>query len=127
MYKKLNVNPKGKKTGDCAFRAVAAATGLGWDKAYEGLCAHGFELKTAPNEPEAIESFLLTQGFKIGKIKVEKGSKRPTVAQFAEQHPNWYSVLRVANHVTCCANGVYVDIWDCGNCSVYKYWYKEIN
>ena len=126
MYKEFNVNPKGKKTGDCAFRAVAAATGLGWDKAYEGLCAHGFALKTAPNETEAIESFLLTQGFKVGKIKVEKGSKRPTVAQFAEQHPNWYTVLRVANHITCCAFGNYVDIWDCGDCSVYKYWYKEI-
>ena len=111
MYVEHNINPKNKKTGDCAFRAVAVATGLGWDKAFEGLCAAGFKLKTAPNETEAIEAFLLTQGFYVGKIRVPKGSKRPTVAQFAEQHPDWYSVLRVANHITCAGLGNYVDIW----------------
>lgn len=127
MYVKHNINPKNKKTGDCAIRAVGAATKLGWDLAYEGLCRHGFMLKTAPNDTEAIHSFLIEQGFTEGIIRVPKGSKRPTVDSFAKEHPNWYSVLRVSNHITCCAYGNYLDIWDCGKSSVYKYWYKEIN
>ena len=127
MYIEHNVNPRGRRTGDCAFRAVAVATGLGWDKAYQGLCETGFQLKTAPNETDAVEAFLLTQGFLIGKIKVRKGEKRPTVEQFASQHPDWYCVLRVANHLVACGRGNYVDIWDCGDKSVYKYWYKPIN
>ena len=127
MFIKHNVNPRNKKTGDCAIRAVAVATKLGWDNAYIGLSNHGFALKTAPNDVEAVHSFLIEQGFKEGIIRVPKGSKRPTVDSFAKEHPNWYSVLRVANHITCCAYGNYLDIWDCGSCAVYKYWYKEIN
>lgn len=126
MFVQYNVNPRGKKTGDCVIRAVAVATGLGWDKAYEGLAASGFKLKTAMNDVEAVNDFLTSIGFKVGKIKVPKGSKRPTVKQFAMEHPNWYAVLRVANHITCSGRGNYVDIWDCGDCALYKYWYKEI-
>lgn len=126
MYVNYNANPRGKKVGDCAFRAVAVATGLGWDKAYEGLCRAGFEIKAAPNDVEAVEYFLLSLGFKIGKIKVAKGSKRPTVDQFASEHPDWYCVLRVANHLVASGRGNYVDIWDSGEKSVYKYWYKPI-
>ena len=125
-YKEYNINPKNKKTGDCAIRAVAAVTGLGWDRAYEDLCKSGFKLKTAPNDVEAIEDFLLSIGFKIGKIRVIKGQKRITVKEFTEQNPNICAVLRVANHFTCCAYGNYLGIWDCGNHVVYKYWYKQI-
>lgn len=127
MFVNYNINPLGKKTGDCSIRAVAVATGLGWDKAFEGLTASAYRLKTVPDDTEAIEDFLLRQGFKIGKIKVPKGGKRPTVAQFAELHPDMYAVLRVAGHLTCSGRGNYVDIWDCGDKSVYKYWYKYIN
>jgi hypothetical protein len=126
MYVEYNLNPKQKKTGDCSIRAVGLASKIGWDKAYEGLSASGFKLKTAMNDVEAINDFLLSIGFREGKVKVPKGSKRPTVAQFAEQHPDWYAVLRVANHITCCGRGNYVDIWDCGDSCVYKYWYRPI-
>lgn len=126
MYVNYNANPKHKKTSDCAIRAVAVATGLGWDKAFEGLTASAYKLKTVLNDVEAVEDFLLTQGFLIGKIKVQKGSKRPTVDEFARNNPNIYAVLRVANHITCSGRGNYVDIWDCGDKSVYKYWYKPI-
>lgn len=127
MFVHYNINPLGKKTGDCSIRAVAVATGLGWDKAFEGLTASAYRLKTVPDDTEAIEDFLLKQGFKIGKIKVPKGGKRPTVAQFAELNPDMYAVIRVAGHLTCSGRGNYVDIWDCGDKSVYKYWYKYIN
>jgi len=126
-WKEYNINPKGKRTGDCAIRAVAAATGLGWDKAYKGLSDAGFVCKTAMNDIEAIEYFLVHDlGWKVGTVKVPKGSKRPQVHEFAANNPNIAAVLRVAHHITCCAMGRYVDIWDCGDCAVYKYWYKEL-
>lgn len=125
MFVKYNINPKNKKTGDCAIRAVAVATGLGWDKAYKGLADAGFNIKTAMNDAEAIEFFLVrVLGWNIGKIP--RGTKKPTVEQFSREHPNWYAVLRVSHHITCCGKGNYVDIWDCGSNHVYKYWYKEI-
>lgn len=125
-YVNYNINPKGRKTGDCAIRAVAVATGLGWDEAYNQLAAAGFLLKCAMNYTEAIEAVLVSNGFSVGKVKVPRGSKRPTVEGFAQEHPNWYAVLRVSNHLVATGKGNYVDIWDCGECSVYKYWYKPV-
>ena len=128
MYVNYNVNPRGKKTGDCAIRAVAVATGLGWDKAYLGLSDAGFKVKSAMNDTEAIQFFLVDMlGWKEGKVRAVKGSRRPTVDSFSRENPNIYAVLRTAHHITCCAKGNYVDIWDCGEQSVYKYWYKEMN
>ena len=126
MYVKYNINPKGRKTGDCAIRAVAVATGLSWDEAYQQLASAGFLLKVEMSEVEAIDAVLQANGFLVGKIKVEKGSRRPTVTKFAEQHTDWYAVARVANHLVACGRGNYVDIWDSGDRSVYKYWYKPI-
>lgn len=126
MYIKYNANPSGKKTADCSIRAVAVATGLGWDKAFKGLTEAAYKLKTVPSDTEAVEYFLLSQGFKVGKVKIKKGEHRPTVNQFATMNPEIYAVLRVAGHLTCSGRGNYVDIWDCGDKSVYKYWYKRI-
>lgn len=126
-YKQLNLNPKNRKVGDCAIRAVAAALLVSWDEAYRLLADAGFKLKCAMNDVEAIHDVMLSQGFSEGRIKVSKGESRPTVASFAEQHSDYICVLRVANHITACAMGNYVDIWDCGNKSVYKYWYKRVN
>lgn len=125
-YVNFNINPKGKKTGDCAIRAVAVATGLQWDEAYKQLADAGFILKVEMSEVEAVEAVLLANGFTAGKVKVPKGSKRPIVSEFATEHPNWYSVVRVANHMVACGKGNYVDIWDSGNCSIYKYWFRPI-
>lgn len=125
-YIEYNINPKHKKVDDCAIRAVAVATGLGWDDAYKQLAIAGFQQKCAMNDVEAINIVLLNNGFKIGTIKISKGDHRPTVKAFAVQHPNWYCVLRIANHLVASGKGNYVDIWDCGDSAVYKYWYKEI-
>lgn len=126
MFVKYNVNPRNRKVGDCAIRAVATATGLGWDEAYKQLAAAGFLYKCSMSDVEAIDIVMQNNGFKVGTIKIHKGDKRPKVAKFAEEHPNWYCVLRVANHLVASGRGNYVDTWDSGDCSVYKYWYKEI-
>ena len=125
-YIKYNVNPKNRKVGDCAIRAVAVATGLGWDEAYRQLADAGFMYKCCMSDVEAVDIVLRNNGFAVGTVKVEKGSRRPTVDSFARTHPNWYSVVRVANHLVATGKGNYVDIWDCGDKAVYKYWYKEI-
>lgn len=124
-FEKYNMNPKNKKTGDCAISPVALATGLTWEEAYIRLAELGLKLKTEMSEVEAIEPFLISKGFKVGHIKVVKGQRRPTVKSFAESNKDIIAVLRVANHLTCCTKGIYVDTWDCGDCAVYKYWYKE--
>lgn len=34
-FKKLNVNPKNRKTGDCSTRAIAYALGITWEEALD--------------------------------------------------------------------------------------------
>lgn len=123
---KKNLNPANKKVGDCAVRAVAAACNISWQDAFWGLTNVAFEMNDVLNDASVVEVFMISQGFKVGKVKVVKGSKRPTVRQFAEQNPDKVALLRVANHFTACAYGNYVDIWDCGDCCIYKYFYKQI-
>lgn len=125
MYIEKNLNPKSRKVGDCTIRAVAAATGLGWDKAYKQLAEAGFHCKCCMCNIEAVDMVLKNNGFKVGKIQVVKGGKRPTVNSFAKENPTLICVLRVAGHLVATGYGNYVDIWDCGEKSVYKYWYKE--
>lgn len=126
MYIKHNVNPLGKKTGDCAIRAVAVATGIGWENSYDQLALAGKQCKCCMSDIEAVDLVLKNNGFLEGKIKISKGDRRPTVDSFSREHPDMYMVLRVANHLVAAGKGNYVDIWDSGDCAVYKYWYKYI-
>ena len=125
-YKKFNVNPKGLKCDDCAIRAVAVALNTSWDDIYRQLFDIGFELKRPMSDLVVIDKLLKRNGFMQGSIKVAKGESRPTVAEFANSHKDMICILRVAHHLVACAKGIYVDTWDCGSKSVYKYWYKNI-
>lgn len=125
-FVEYNENPKKRRAGDCAIRAVAVATGLGWDEAFKQLAKAGFELKYAMSDVESVHKVLTDNGFSVGTIKVSKGMKRPTVDSFASSHPDMYCVLRVANHLVASGRGNYVDTWDSGDKAVYKYWYKHI-
>ena len=123
-HKYKNENPKSKEVGDCVVRALATATENSWDDVYRELCKIGFELKVMPNSDEAYHKYLEDSGFERRKISVKKGSKRPTVLSFTKEHKEGVYVLRVANHVTVSKEGIYYDIWDCGDSCVYSYWEK---
>lgn len=49
MWHKFNPNPHGSSVGDCAVRAVAAATGRSWEQAYIGLALTGYALGDMPS------------------------------------------------------------------------------
>lgn len=120
-----NENPAKKETGDCVVRALATATGESWDDVYKELFNIGYELKVMPNNQEAYEAFLISRGFKKNKISNKKGSKRPTVLGFTKEHKTGSHVLQVANHLTVVKDGVYYDLWDCGEKCLYSYWSLE--
>lgn len=126
MYIEYNLNPNKKKVEDCAIRAVSAATGKSWDETYIGLANMGFDMKNVMSSADVVGKYLISLGFKQGKIKISKGESRIRVSEFATLYPNIYAVLRVANHFVATGKGNYIDIWDSGDCAIYKYWYKEI-
>lgn len=118
-------NPnKNDKVGDCVVRAMCKAVDRDWDTVFKVLCNIAYRLKCMPNSDMAWEEFLKKNGFAYNKITVTKGSKRGTVAEFAEKNKQGTFVLKIANHLVTVVDGYYYDTWDCGNKSLYGYWNK---
>lgn len=61
-------------------------------------------------------------GLTYNPISNKKGSKRPTVKEFAKSHPTGRYIVKVAHHVVAVVDGVYYDTWDSGYKSLYGYY-----
>lgn len=118
-------NPKkNDKVGDCVVRAMCKAVDSDWVTVYKVLCNIGLRLGAMPNSDDTWKEFLGKNGFIHHKISVKKGSKRGTVAEFAEKNKKGTFVLSVANHLVTVVDGYYYDTWDCGHKSLYGYYEK---
>ena len=103
-FQKFNINPKGKKTGDCVTRAIAKAAGITWQEAlrlqYETSLKTGWSLTST----ETINLVLKGLGFEEQTVRPLPGTKRPTVAKLADLY----------------------DLWDCSAKPAYKFWIKYV-
>ena len=123
---KLNLNPKGIKTGDCVIRAIAYATQQSWDTVYKDLCEIGFKMKRMPEEKQVYEKYLDKLGWEKQKQPRTYFNDKYTVDEFCEKLANKdVYVITVANHMTVVANKEIVDTWDCGRKCVGNYWVKR--
>lgn len=110
--------------GDCTVRALALATGLSWDAAWQKLydaqgryrCC-GFALDDFLDfEPEL---WGVVRAFTFPAVK---GQRRMNGQRFAEQHPRGSFILRLAHHLAAVEDGVLYDTWDCSQKCVYTAW-----
>ena len=127
IYKYYQPNEKDikDKRGDCVIRALTKVTNKTWLEVYDELVPIGRELQSFGNDKLVYSEFLKQQGFSYKGISNRKGTKRPTISQFAKEHKEGKYFLVVANHVVGLSDGVYYDTWDSGNCKMYGYWKKE--
>lgn len=115
-YKKYNANPKGKKTSDCAVRALCTFLDIPYEIVYMDLCKLGAKMYTVPNDTETLISYLQEKECTVISHIAKKGEKRPRVKDFTQGT----HLLFVANHITCVKNGVLLDTWNCSEKSVYR-------
>lgn len=125
-FKIFNPNPAGHKVGDCVVRAIVVMTGKDWNTVYSELCLLGAELKAMPSDQLTYEEYLKRNGYGKMRITVHKGSKRPTVTEMTKRsrRDNEDYICQIANHLTAIKDGVNLDLWDCGEKSLYAYWVK---
>lgn len=71
MWNKFSPNPHGGSVGDCAVRAVAAATGQSWEQAYIGLALTGFALGDMPSANRTWGAYLQKHGFKRRLVEAD--------------------------------------------------------
>lgn len=119
-----NENPKNcVTTGDCVIRAIAFATGKGWDKTFTDLCAIGLKMKRMPNADKVYGEYLKQLGYEKMKQPRKSDNTKYTVKEFAQAASRTGTyVIRVANHVTVVKNRKIIDTWDCGDKCVGNYW-----
>ena len=126
-YKYYQPNKKDLKDnyGDCAVRCICKAENLEWLDAYDMMYRISREVQSPLNCKEGFEHIVKTLGYEYGKVSNKKGTKRPTVKEFAKTHPNGTYICVVANHYVAVKDGQYHDTWDSGHKSLYGYWSKQ--
>lgn len=113
MWNKFSPNPHGSSVGDCAVRAVAAATGQSWEQAYIGLALTGFALGDMPSANRTWGAYLQKHGFKRRLVEADCTTCY-TVADFAREYPRGIYVLGCSGHVLAVIDGAWWDSWDSG-------------
>ena len=127
-YYKFNVNPKGRKTGDCCVRAIVGTLNITYETAID-RCAYWAKKKCYGITDKQIVELVLKE---FGYVKMKQPRKpdgtKYTVGEMDEvltrKECEEGVLVTVANHHTCITKGVVQDIWDCRNKAVGNYYVK---
>ena len=128
IYKYYQPNEKDIKDeyGDCVIRALTKVLEKAWLDVFDELVPIAREIQTTINNKPVYEECLRREGFTYIGVSNKKGSKRPTIEEFAKQHKTGTYFCSVANHVVAVVDGCYYDTWNSGYKSMYGYWEKEV-
>lgn len=112
MYVFYNPNPKDKRTGDCAVRALSKALDMSWQEAKLLLDAYSMDEAEVETSDLVWGRILSEHGFVMQSLYCNDGC---TLEGFCQTHPKGVYVVKLPNHVVCVVDGCYHDSWDSGN------------
>lgn len=124
MWRKFNPNPVGRKTGDCAVRAISAALNISWDDAHYMLSELSRAMGEMPSADDVWGAVLRQHGFKRSAIP-NSCPDCYTTEDFAQDHPHGIYVLGFGGHCTCVIDGVIWDAWDSSDEVPQFVWYRK--
>lgn len=128
QFEKVNVNPKGRKTGDCSTRAIANTVSTSWEEALQLQTEEALKCYYDPTSKQVVERVLEKFGYvKMKQPRKLDGSKYKVneLDQILTEKQMKEGVLvTIANHHTCIKNGKIQDSWDCGRKSVGNYYVR---
>lgn len=123
MWIEENLNPVGRRVGDCVVRALAKALDISWEKAYVMLAINGMGMGDVISSNSVLGSVLRQNGFNRESIDGECPDCY-TAEDFAKDNPNGVYVLGFGDHVATVKDGNIYDIWDSSNEIPQYVWYK---
>lgn len=127
-FKKINVNPKGRKTGDCSTRALVSCLGIPYAEALKLQFEESLKCFYDPTSKQVMERVLNKFGYmKMKQPRYDDGTKVPVneMDRFLTNKQLQEGVLiTIANHHTCIKNREIIDTWNCGNKCVGNYYIK---
>lgn len=128
-YLEHNVNPKGRKTGDCSTRALVGTLGIDYNEALRLQFEESAKSYYDPTSKQVIEKVLSQFGYIKMKQPRKKDNTKYTVGEMDKLLSNEQMkrgvLVTVANHHTCIVNGAVQDIWDCRYKTVGNYYIKS--
>lgn len=125
MWIEYNENPIDKNTGDCVLRALAVATGDGWDATYWGLCLAGSRHYDWGNSDEVWWEYLDSMGW-IRRFLPDHCPMCYSLKDFCREYPHGTYIVGCKGHVVAVDDGNYIDTWDSGGKKPLYFWTKEI-
>lgn len=128
-YREHNVNPKGRKTGDCSTRALVGTLGISYEYALQLQCEAAIKTKYGITDKQVMEYVLKKFGYVKMKQPRKLDNTKYTVGEMdkllTDKQMQEGVLITVANHHTCITKGCVQDIWDCRNYSVGNYYIRE--
>ena len=112
------------KKKDDIVRAICAATGSRWDVVLSMLLESCWITSDMPDSDDSVNLTLSKLGYvksSLGRMK--KGTLRPTVAEFAEDHKTETCIVKTPNYYVCVKNGKVLDALDSTAFKVFS-WYS---
>ena len=128
-YLEKNVNPKNRKTGDCATRALVGCLKISYEDALKLQVEESLKCYYDPTSKQVMERVLKRFGYIKMKMPKKPNGKRYKVYELDEIIPKDIRskgvLVTVANHHTSIVDDYVMDIWDCRDYSVGNYYIKE--
>lgn len=121
-----NINPKGKKTGDCVIRALTVASGIDYHQVSDELYELSKKTGHTMFSKQTYEKWLAANGFIKHKQPRKPNGTKYTVGEIKELvGENTSAVVSVANHLTTFDGGALIDTWDCRSKTIGNYYTKK--
>ena len=124
MWIEWNPNPAGRRVGDCAVRAVAAALNIEWDEAFDLITNAAKWMGDMPSSDAVWGAVLRKNGFYRTAIP-NTCPDCYTAEDFAIDHPHGVYVLGFGGHVATVVDGKLYDSWDSSNEIPQFFWYER--
>jgi len=128
-FMKVNVNPKGRKTGDCSTRALANTLDISYTKALELQCKYAIKTCYGITDKQIMERVLKEYGYVKKKQPRKPDGKKYLVRELDQILTRTQMIegvfVTIANHHTCIKALHIQDLWNCGCKTVGNYYVKE--
>lgn len=128
-FNKVNVNPKGHRTGDCSTRAIVSVLGITYEQALKEQCEMAIKYCYGITCKETTDKVLEKYGWVKMKQPKKPNGKKYLVGEIdlvaTTQELKNGVLISMANHNTCAKDEDIIDIWDCRNKTIGNYWIKK--
>ena len=127
-YNNVNVNPKGRRVGDCSTRALVGTLNIEYDEALDLQCEVAKKTCYGITDKQVMEGVLEKFGYVKKKQPRKANGKKYTVGEMdailTEREMQEGVFITISNHHTCIAKGELQDIWDCRYKTVGNYYVR---